>query len=77
LVTADISAAVSSELATLQHIGAEYEQARLARVCRIQRYVLEGQGLPDYTAQQRQRAGVMSLEDARERSLELNTWLRK
>jgi hypothetical protein len=39
--------------------------------------VLEGQGLPEYIAQQRQAAGVRSVEDARERSLELNMWLRK
>jgi hypothetical protein len=67
----------ASELAALQQIGAEYERARLPRVCRVQRYVLEGQGLPEYTEKARAAAGIQSPADVRERMLELNTWLGK
>lgn len=70
-------ASTADELATLGAITGEHDRARLARVCRVQRFAVEGSGLRDLSAQLSAAAGVVAPAQKFERWSEISKWLDK
>jgi hypothetical protein len=61
----------------LRAISTEYEQARLTRICRLQRAAAEGCGLPSLRDKLRAAAGVTNPQERIERMREMSKWLDK
>ncbi len=69
------SASNEAELAALQQIAADYEAARLTRVCRLMRFAAEGSGLTELAQALKQKAGVLDPAQLRERFFQVRVML--
>jgi hypothetical protein len=68
---------MENDAPVLRAISREYEQARLVRICRLQRAAAEGCGLPELRDKLRAAAGVTNPQERVERMREMSKWLDK
>jgi len=73
--TSPLACTVAEEQDALLNVANQYQAARLARICRLQRYAAENCGLASIYEPLRAASGDLTPEDRRPRLTELFKWL--